>query len=223
MLVKVSGSDILINVEEGACSVSTVINGGFRCGIRNVVMHMVKEFFKDPMTEVENALNSLGLSINDTLVFLTAVNPRLMLGGSRVTYGGLDVWVFATVGLSNPYVIVNGKVLAMVNPPHYSTINIAAITNASMSPQTALDAFRMVIESKVSTIRRIFGYDGTTSDAFALLYLNNGPHVDYGGPLTIIGETVAHAVYSALMNSILKSCHRGGGAVDCLKIPMHTG
>ncbi len=200
--VKVNNGDLVLALNGTAVSLSSTVDGGLRHGIRYVIHHHVpSDFNTDPMLEVKKVHDKLMIKSNEAITFLTAVElPRSHVIHEESS-GELRVTVSLTMGLSNPYRIKGGSVVSLWRG--YSTINVAVIINAPLASPALVDAVSLIAEVKHETLGELTGgkIHGTTSDAVAVLSLNEGVVKPYAGPATEVGELISHAVYNALIKA----------------------
>ena len=196
--VVVKGSDVVVKLPAQSCGFSTTIDGGYRCGLRYVIMHHVSRYFTDPYDEAYEALRNFNVNKEEALVFLTALEPSKSLKAIKGSDGELSISIYATVGLSYGYVIEDGVIKVDDGSHRAGTVNILSIVYANVGSQTLLDALRMLIEAKASALAKYYGIMGTASDAYAVVCPCVGPYEQYSGPSTRLGRLMVKLVYEAL-------------------------
>lgn len=210
--LEVKGNDLIVTLPWEAKALSTTIyGGGFKSNLRYIVFHHVPhDFNSDPIIECRNVLENLGLNMNQSSVFLTAVpvsrNYVVVNGSSE----DVSCSTIATVGLSNPISIMhrvgNGS----------STINILVVVDSDVLDNGLVELIKTVTEAKVSAIHDLdlrcgLTYAiGTSTDAIITASLRKPPAKIYTGQLTSIGCLVSRLVYEA----IIKGAEKWGFSQD---------
>ena len=94
------------------------------------------------------------------------------------------------------------------------TINIALITDATLSDSSALNLFQDIIEAKSQALNDSRVTDsttgmsspGTSTDSLSLFVGNSGRKFPFAGRLTEIGKLASVMVYEAVVDVIAKDC-----------------
>jgi len=114
---------------------------------------------------------------------------------------GMPTFAVATVGLSNR--VAAGR--APVTPWTHGTINTIVVVDANPEPAALVNAIITVTEVKGLVlhdhdVRDAAGgsVSGTSSDAIVVAATGRGPRVQFGGPVSELGWSVARAAGAAL-------------------------
>lgn len=219
--LEVKGNDLVVTLPCEAKALSTTIyGGGFKDNLKYVVFHHVPSNFNtDPMDECRYALKDLGLSMDQSSVFLTAIHIPGSYVAIKGSVDGLSCLTIATTGLSNPVsVTCNGLCRAP------STINILVIVDCDVSDNGLVELIKTVTEAKVSAVHDLdvrcgLTYaTGTSTDALIVASLRKPPAKTYTGLLTPIGGLVSRLVYEAVTKGAERwGCSRGRSMVKRLE------
>ncbi len=194
---------------------STVYGSGFR-ELTHVIFKTVNKDFNNPNPRAyaEQVVRELGLPLNSTAVFLTAVNVT-QEHVVREIKKPIPVMLVATIGLSNPACICKENIES-IKYTCASTINILVVTEYGLSDNAFVDLVGVVSGAKAlaltnvgltcSLSRRAFG---TVTDAVIVASCMKEKTLPYGGPATKIGSLVGKLVYETILHESLRKLKAG--------------
>ncbi len=209
--INVSKENLIITLKRNGMGIaSTVIGGGMRKEIKHIVFHKVDKNFKgDPKVEARKTLKKLNLDEHEAIVFLTAVDVSKDYIVVEESLNDIIVSVVVTLGLTNaitiPTSIDEARSIALHNLVKPHTINILAVVNKAMTHEALVDAVKTITEAKVYAM---YSLDlkvngklavGTSTDAVAVVSLNEGEQTPYAGVLTSIGALLSTLTYSSII------------------------
>ncbi|HIQ02972.1 MAG TPA: hypothetical protein EYH40_00970 [Desulfurococcales archaeon] len=209
--VRSVGGDLVVSFRgRGVSIASTVIGGGIASGVKYAIFHRVDSDFRgDPRSEAESALRSLGLSVSESLVFLTAVDVTKYHVVLESSISDITVCVIVTLGLTNAVTVPQShsdvERVAHYNSTIPHTINILAVTNRALSSLALVDAVKTVSEAKAYAMYcldyRVNGKlaIGTSTDAIAIVSLGRGKPLPYAGVLTKVGALLSMLTCKAIV------------------------
>lgn len=201
--VSIVGDNVLVRLPRPTKLASTLPYGGIRRNVRNIVFHRVSEDFDEGLLETYSAVaESLGLKLDETLIFLTAVPVSEKHVIRRGEEDAVEVFVVSTVGLGSAFTVPPKRRKTRCTP---STINILAVVDRNLSDGALVELVKTVTEAKTCAL-----YDidlasewnpavGTCTDAVAVGSLGEGEEVIYSGALTPVGSLTSRLVYEAVV------------------------
>ncbi len=182
-------------------------NGGVGISRYYINRHVPIDYNGETDGEIAGFLKELDLEQDLATVSLTAcdTNKGLHRFTEKEDY---FVHLSITGGTKNALSIGSEGFLSQ------GTVNIAFITDATLSDSSALNLFQDIVEAKSqafsdsrvtdSTTGRIS--PGTSTDSLSLFIGNSGREFSYAGRLTEIGKLASMMVYEAVVNVIAKDC-----------------
>jgi adenosylcobinamide amidohydrolase len=118
---------------------------------------------------------------------------------------GINAFVVATVGLSNP--VAAGRSAAAPATP--GTINIIVVVDVAVEPAALVNLALTVTEVKTLVLAAAgvrchdgHGASGTSTDAVVVAATGRGPIARFGGPISDAGWVVAQATRAALAEGV---------------------
>jgi alpha-ribazole phosphatase CobZ len=200
--LRVEGDDLIVTLPCEAKALSTTVHGGgLKNNLRHIVFHHVPhDFNSDPVCECRNVLEDLGLRIDESSVFLTAVPVSRNYVVVEDSFDDVSCLTTVTVGLSNPVSIMHNG-----SSKGFSTINILVVVDRDVQDNGLVELVKTVAEAKVSAVhdldlRHGSTYAiGTSTDAIVTASLRKPPTRIYTGQLTPIGSLVSRLVYKAII------------------------
>ena len=200
--LEVKDNNLVVTFPCEAKALSTTIHGGgFKNNLKYVVFHHVPhDFNADPIDECRHVLEDLGLNMNQSSVFLTAVSIPESYVAIKNSIDDASCFTIVTAGLSNPVSITRSSL-----DMGFSTINIFVAVDCDVSDNGLVELVKTVTEAKVSAVHDLdlrcgLTYAiGTSTDALIVASLGKPPTRIYTGQLTSIGRLVSRLVHEAVI------------------------
>lgn len=179
---------------------SAVWGGGFVSARSIINLHVA---LRDPCSDPPSMLEAYARaqSVPDPYVgLLTGAWTELATVGEEHA-AGIPTLAVATVGLSNRVAAGRAPVTQWV----HGTINTIVVVDANPEPAALVNAVMTVTEVKALELHEAGVRDadggavsGTSSDAVVIAATGRGPRVQFGGPVSELGWSVARAAGLAL-------------------------
>ncbi|MET1101971.1 MAG: bifunctional adenosylcobinamide hydrolase/alpha-ribazole phosphatase CbiS [Pyrodictiaceae archaeon] len=185
---------------------STTLGGGLR-ELTHVVFHRVSENFNDPNPEnyAKELVREMGLPIETTAVFLTAVDVVKEHVDREIEHP-VKARMIATIGFT-PLVCIGSK----ESIHQHATINILLVIDRNLSSSALVDIVSLIGSLKTLALMDLglsCNYHGraysTATDAIIVASKRSGSREMYGGPVTDVGYTVSKLVYETIVEYGLK-------------------
>lgn len=187
--------------EPAPCLSSAVLGGGFTRAGAIVNMHVEKSYAgMDPAGDIRKAVREMNLP--ETVVgMMTAVELE---HAAYASSGG--VHVMTTAGVSNA--VAAGLTRPWVGG--VGTINVLAFLSGRATEAALAGAAITLTEAKVRALRDAgvvcpetgAPATGTSTDAFAIACRGPGEDLQFLGPATPVGFTLARLVYETVLQSL---------------------
>lgn len=205
--LEIKGNDLVVTLPWEAKALSTTVyGGGFKNNLKYVVFHHVPhDFNADPINECKHVLEDLGLNMNQSSIFLTAVSIPESYVAVKDGVDDVSCFTTVTVGLSNPVSIACSSLDKGI-----STINILVVVDCDVSDNGLVELVKTVTESKVSAVHDLdlrcgLSYAiGTSTDALIVASLRKPPTKIYTGQITSVGSLVSRLVHEAVIKGAEK-------------------
>jgi alpha-ribazole phosphatase CobZ len=196
---------VVIELPKEALALSTTVLGGIK-RVRNVIFKKVpKNFSEDPETYVKEVLKSIGMSPEDSLIFLTAAELRKSFAMKDFK----EFFIASTISY-NPLACVGGLSKSLEGKG--STINVLVVVERSLQVRTLAELLSLVSETKTLALSDLcFSCSPTRRalqsavDATAVATLGEPPEIEYIGPITELGSKISEALYNMLVNKLIES------------------
>ncbi len=196
----VGGDNLIIEFPEATHAVASTVMGGGYSRLTHVVFHRVGEDFDDPNPKkyAANLVERLGLPVETTAVFLTAVDVVKEYIARSIG----EVYLVATIGF-RPLACID-----TANSPRPSTINILVYSNKPLHVNALVDLVSTVSSAKtLALVDLALSCSGSVSRAYATVTdaivvsspLPSREGELFAGPATPIGATTAKLVYESLV------------------------
>lgn len=152
-------------------------------------------------------LVSKGFSPTDTVGMMTAVDSkRAVMKNYETSFG--KVFIVVTAGVGNAIDV--SKSYKRDNFFHIGTINTWVIINGKLSDEAFVQAMMTATESKSKALQHEKIYDlysntiatGTPTDSLLIAATQNGKLMQYGGPITEVGQVIGRGVFEATVEAI---------------------
>lgn len=201
LAVWIAPEAVVVTAAEPLHALSSAVWGGGLVSARAIVnLHVA---LSDPCTDPPAMLGAYARaqSVPEPYVgLLTGAWTELATVGEE-NAAGIRTLAVATVGLSNR--VAAGR--APVTQWAHGTINTIVIVDANPEPAALVNAVMTVTEVKALLLNEAEVRDadggavsGTSSDAIVIAATGRGPRVQFGGPVSELGWSIARAAGTAL-------------------------
>lgn len=148
-----------------------------------------------------------GFSPTNTVGMMTAVDTKkAVIKNYKVPFG--EVFVVVTAGVGNAVDV--SQSYKRNNYFHVGTINTWIIINGKLSDEAFVQAMMTATEAKSKALQHEEVYDaisntiatGTPTDSLLIAATQNGMLMQYGGPITEVGQVIGKGVFEATVEAI---------------------
>ncbi|QCR31392.1 adenosylcobinamide amidohydrolase [Lysinibacillus sp. SGAir0095] len=163
------------------------------------IEHVKEEYFQYLINE--------GFSPTNTVGMMTAVDTK----GAVIKKYGIssgEVFVVVTAGVGNAIDV--SQSYRRNNSSYVGTINTWVIINGKLSDEAFVQAMMTATESKSKALQHEEVYDlvsntiatGTPTDSLLIAATQSGELMQYGGPITEVGQVIGRGVFEATVEAI---------------------
>ena len=148
-----------------------------------------------------------GISPTNTVGMMTAVDTKkAVIKQFQMPFG--EVFVVVTAGVGNAVDV--SQSYKRNDYFHVGTINTWVIINGKLSDEAFVQAMMTATEAKSKALQQEEVYDfisntiatGTPTDSLLIAATQNGKLMQYGGPITEVGQVIGKGVFEATVEAI---------------------
>ena len=148
-----------------------------------------------------------GFSPTNTVGMMTAVDTKkAVVKQYEMPFG--EVFVVVTAGVGNAIDV--SKSINHQNVDYVGTINTWVIINGKLSDEAYVQAMMTATEAKSKALQQEEVYDmksntiatGTPTDSLLIAATQEGQFMQYGGPITEVGQVIGRGVFEATVEAI---------------------
>lgn len=161
----------------------------------------------DVKLEMATYLENKGFSLTDTVGMMTAVTTEhVEIGEYEGTFG--TVLIAVTAGVGNAVDV--SQAVERAREPNVGTINTWVIVNGELAEEAFIQAMITATEAKAKALQTEDVKDpltntiatGTSTDSLLVAATQQGEKLPYAGPITEVGQLIAHGVYACTVRAI---------------------
>ncbi|MFP3917564.1 adenosylcobinamide amidohydrolase [Lysinibacillus telephonicus] len=148
-----------------------------------------------------------GFSPTNTVGMMTAVDTKnAVIKQYNASFG--DVFVIVTAGIGNAIDV--SQAYKHEDSLHIGTINTWVVINGKLSDEAFVQAMMTATEAKTKALQQEKVYDfrsnsiatSTPTDSLLVAATQQGPLMQYGGPITDVGKVIGRGVFEATKEAI---------------------